>query len=911
MRKILFISFFLMLLTGYNFAQCDMNEVEVRVEIATDNWGYETSWTLTDLAGNIILQGGQGGVYENYSSYSDSICVATNGCFFFEIYDEFGDGILAPNGYALYVEEILVLSGANDIGSYAIETAYCPSACTLTLDALNDLQEHINGAGMLTINELNLIYDIFNGFPECLAESEAMILLGKSVIENYDDKIGPLFTTPNTISGFTKTFGNDPGIELARAMVALEQGIFDHVFTSPVYLDYPQLFDQWQFNSCEAFPGYVSPPADSTLSHSVKILANFKDPDGINPYYGISGTGMWHALRPTGLYLAPGSVANVHVPESLVGKDYYVQVGSHDWDLGNRPFFKRLDRISKRFLIDSTSVEVFNPLGGAISILVPYEAEDGIVEVSVQNGVEAPFFSLKYFYESTDVTAELDKPGPWAIFESDNVMYTIPKHSIIPGQFDLMQTLQDWETALRGINSIMARQIIPDKHNLYMIADVTIRGGSYFPGYPMSNSQLNYLNVPGPAYFIGGPGPDDETNFHELGHQLAMSKFPGEVEALVNFPYIMAMNYGLNVDLNEAVNYSFVPNTFDIDKTATHRMLSNTFGSERDIENATTNEVRYQHRGYGHYFEIVNMFGWCPLRNFWKQEFIDFENGIDHGINDQDIDSRMIRMSVAAQADLRPLFHVFGILPQDSAAVQSALNQFGVEPSLVVYNRLQDYFDLIPKDNAAFIEYALFVYPNLYTDGPNENPDYGVGWHYQKSLTYNSGEAQDRVDILQSVIDLYYPNGEPAGNGNQDVCCLLDTITVNMENEAIMVTGGVEPYDISIDTVGNVQTVTVVDFDGCASTVQYILSSLSEENMDALSIYPNPASTEIYIDWTGSHDQIEAVQIVSINGQVLKHYRKPDRVIDVSALSTGMYILQIELAGGVQINKRVLVLRSR
>jgi len=911
MRKILFICFFLMLFTGYSFAQCGSNEVEVRVEIATDNWGLETAWTLTDLAGTIIMQGGQGGVYENNSSYSDSICVATNGCFFFEIYDTYGDGILAPNGYELYVDEMLVLSGADDIGSYANETAYCPAACTFTWDALNDLHGHINGDSTLTIDELNLIYNIFDGFPECLAESEAMILLGKSVIEDYDDKIGALFTTPNTLSGFTKNFGNDPGIELARTMVALEQGIFDHVFTTAIYSDYPQLLDQWKFNACETFPGYVPPPADPSLSNAMTILANFKDPDGINPYYGISGTGLWHALRPTGLYLAPGSVARVNVPESLVDKDYYVQVGSHDWDLSNKPFFKRLDRISKRFLIDSTSIEVFNPLGGAISILVPYEAEDGIVEVTVQNGVEAPFFSLKYFYESTDVGAELAKPGPWAVFESDNVMYTIPKHSIVPGQFDLMQTLQDWETAVRGINSIMARQIIPDKHNLYMIADVTIRGDAYFPGYPMSNTPLNYFNVPGPAYFIDGPGPNDETTFHELGHQLAISKFPGEVEAVVNFPYIMAMNYGLHVDLNEAVNYSFVPNTFDIDKTATHRMLSNTFGSERDIANATTNEVRYQHRGYGHYFEIVNMFGWCPLRNFWKQEFIDFENGIDHGINDQDIDSRIIRMSVAAQADLRPLFHVFGILPQDATAVQSALNLFGVEPSLVVYNRLQDYFDLIPEDNAAFINYAQFVYPNLYTDGPNENPDYGVGWHYQKSLTYDSGEAQDRVDILQAVIDLYFPNGEPAGNGNPDVCCLLDTMTVNLENEEVMVTGGVEPYNISMDTAGNVQTITVVDFDGCASSVQYILSGLTEEDLEALRIYPNPASAEIYIDWTGSSNQIERLQIISTNGQVVKHYRKPDRAIDMSTLSEGIYILKIELAGGVQINKRVLVLRPR
>jgi hypothetical protein len=369
------------------------------------------------------------------------------------------------------------------------------------------------------------------------------------------------------------------------------------------------------------------------------------------------------------------------------------------------------------------------------------------------------------------------------------------------------------------------------------------------------------------------------------------------------------MNYGLGVDLNEAVRYSFVPNTFDINKTATHGLVSNTFGFERDISNTTTDEVRYQHRGYGHYFEIVNILGWCPLRNFWKQEDIDFENGINHGINDQDIDSRIIRMCVAAQADLRPLFHVFGILSQDSIAVQDTLAQIGILPSLPVYNRLQDYFDLIPEDNAAFVDYALVVYPDLYTAGPTADPDYGVGWHYQKSLTYDAAEAQVRTEILQSIIDFYYPDGEPTGNPNPDVCCLLDTMIINMFNEEIVVTGGVPPYNISIDTTGNVMTVTVVDFDGCESTAQFTLTRLNEKETKGLRIYPNPASTEVYINLPGRNDQIESLRIISIHGQVLTHYRKDDRTLDVSLLDEGVYLLQIGLAEGVQISKRILILR--
>lgn len=896
MRKNLTICLIMTLVSGLSFTQCPAGQVEIRVEVATDNWGYETYWTLSNEAGSIIMQGGQGGVYANDTTYSATTCTTEESCLIFEIYDTYGDGILAPNGYELSVDNILVSSGSNDIADYAAETTNCPC---LTFDALVDLQEHINETATLTNQEIIAIRDVFIDQPECLAKNEAMILLGKSVVEDYDNQFGALFTTPNTVNGFSKDPTATPGMEVEHTMVALQQGILDVVFTQDVYVDYPQHINDWLFNACNTFPGYVDPPADSSLSHSVLIRANFADPGGANPYFDINGDGTDHALRPTGLYLSPGSVATITVPDSLVGQDYYVRVGSHEWDLGIRPIYKRLDRISKKFLIESNTVEVFNPFGGAISVLVPYGADDGIVEVSVKNGVECPFFSLKPFHTTSDFNAELNKPGPWAVFETDNVMFTIPSHTIDPVEYDLMQAMLDWDKALQGVNSIMSRQIISDKHNMYMIADITIRHNVYSIGYPMSNTPLRFTDIPGPAYFVNGPGPDDEINFHESGHALAMTKFPGEGEALVNFPYIMAMNHGLGQDLNEAINYSFVPNTFDLDKTATHRMVSNSFGTERDIANATTNEVRYQHRGYGHYFEIVNILGWCPIRNFWKQEFIDTENGVDYGINNQDIDLRTLRMSVAAQTDLRPLFHVFGILPQDSIALQDTLGQIGITPSLTIYNRLQDYFNLIPQNNLEFVDYALFVYPNLYTDGPNENPDYGVGWHYQKSLTYDAAEAQQRSDILQSIVELYYPNGEPT-EASVDVCCQIDTLSVSMVNEEVIVTGGVGPFDISIETVGNIETVTVIDFDGCQSSNQYTINSISDALTGGLRVFPNPSSGEIQIEF-GTHQDQATISIMDLTGKLIQ----TKTVITATPYShqlpepTGVYLLKITYSDGV------------
>ena len=783
-----------------------------------------------------------------------------------------------------------------------------PFDIEMLFSALNQLQDHINGVITLTDNELNQLKNTFYIYAEHLADSKLLITQGQSVIADYDAVIGPLFTTPNTEKGFSRDPSKSPSLNLERAMVTLQQGLFDFVFTPQVYRQYPELVGSIKFNSCASFPGELEAPIDPSVTKTVFIRANFEDPEGINPSYSINADATEHAFRPTGMYLAPGSIATIKVPRSIVGKDYYIRVGAHEWDVSNKPIYKRLDRISKRFPINATSIEVFNPLGGAIGIVVPYEATEGIIEVTIGNAVEAPFYSLKSFYESPDFDTEIEKPAPWAVFETDNVMYTVPKHTIVPGAYDLKQTLKEWDAALQAINAILGRQIISDKHDLYMINDVLIRGGAYSIGYPMSNNQITYSNIPGYANFINGPGPSYKINFHEFGHAIQISKFPGEREALVNFLYIMAMNYGLGQDLNEAVKYSVDPNTFDIDKTATHRLVSNSFGTERDTSNFGTNEVRYQHRGYAHYFEIVDLIGWCSLRNFWKKEFIDFQLGIDHGINNQAIDSRILRMSIAANADLRPLFHVFGILPQDPAALQDAIIENNIPASLIIYNRLQEYMNLIPADNQAFIDYALLVYPDLYTSGPSASPDHSVGWHYQKSLTYTIAEASERTSILLDIINLYYPTGEPDISASE-ICCKFDTILVELIDDEVIVAGGTPPYDINIEIWNNIKIVTVLDFNGCVATTQFSTLNLTEVNKGDVSIFPNPTSENLYINLTNSNSQIKSLQLFSITGQIISNSWEAGNVLDLSQINDGLYILQITLDTGSLVYKRVVVLK--
>ena len=212
-----------------------------------------------------------------------------------------------------------------------------------------------------------------------------------------------------------------------------------------------------------------------------------------------------------------------------------------------------------------------------------------------------------------------------------------------------------------------------------------------------------------------------------------------------------------------------------------------------------------------------------------------------------------------------------------------------------------------PQDNAEFVSYALLVYPNLNSDGPTANPDYGVGWHYQKSLNYNATEAQQRVNILQDIIDLYFLNGAPTGNGNPDLRCVLDTMNINIVNGNVIVTGGVEPYEISIDTTGSLQTVTVMDFDSCVTTAPFTISSLSEVFTEGLRVFPNPTTGEIQIDFGTLQDQV-TISTIDLMGKLIK-----TQTIVTSKLvsyqlpkSAGVYVLNITFTDGKYRSVRVV-----
>ena len=137
-----------LVLPSQSLAQCS-GSFELTVTLLTDNYPEETTWSLTDDAGSVLLQGGP--YNQDATTYTESIC-ADPGCYTFTINDSFGDGICCfygPGSYSVLVDGTEVASGGNfgvqDTENFCLEFLCTDeTACNYDPDAeeINPLEEN-------------------------------------------------------------------------------------------------------------------------------------------------------------------------------------------------------------------------------------------------------------------------------------------------------------------------------------------------------------------------------------------------------------------------------------------------------------------------------------------------------------------------------------------------------------------------------------------------------------------------------------------------------------------------------------------------------------------------------------------------------------------------------------------------
>ncbi len=635
-------------------------------------------------------------------------------------------------------------------------------------DALTKMKSHLEGKATLSAEGVT---------STALDITEAMLLITsdkKLLKQTFDlvayyensESYGPLFLSDETSKGLPRR--SPEGKELHFAMASIQQGLIDNAYTSEKLVKFAKLLNNTKFETSAYFPGAVDAPKDPKQSYMVQINAQNRQSWGAPTSNEKSA-----AKRPTGCYLAPGSIARVIVPESMVDAGYTVRVGAHSWDHEKKPIMKRLDRVSIVYPILSKETVIGSPLGGGIYIEVPYLADLGVVEVEIINAVRSPYFSARSFDKTTNEewrASERNNPGAWADFESEDFMMQVPTSWIT--KFDDPESLMaDWDLAMAAIFEL--RGLDPeqfDKTMLYVQIDVQMRGTANFPGYPQSNYGYNPMakeDGNNQHWMLRGPEYGDWSVLHELGHSILISKFRGETEALVNFMHVAVLNKKFGYDLDTAFGLSVGgKKQMSLDEVAITWLVTETFreGKEMNYSNRPGDEFKYQHRGYAKYVEVVDLFGWEALDNFWYAANVDYMGERSYypaNPNSDPVDSRILEMSRAAKADITPLIHFWGIQPVDAEALKRDIEAAGLRPSAKIYDKLQYYKGIIPKDNKEFCDHAYVAYPGGPKRSDKNNPLFGDGWYIVWMERYDASHHAKAIEALDAIIDLYFPNGRP------------------------------------------------------------------------------------------------------------------------------------------------------
>ncbi|MCU0785063.1 MAG: Ig-like domain-containing protein, partial [Verrucomicrobia bacterium] len=543
---------------------------------------------------------------------------------------------------------------------------------------------------------------------------------------------------------------------------------------------YESLLNGFKFNSASNFPGPCNPPANSNQTHTATLSASYLNTRGWTTQGDGSGS---FARKPTGCYLAPGSIATVTVPAALVGKGYKIRVGAHSWDFSNKPTIKRLDRSTLLYPINSVDTKIACPHGGGIYLEVPWLANQGVVSVQVRNAVRAPYFSAKSFHQTTPTEwlSERTNAAPWADFQSDKFMTQVPR-SWIYAMPDPTQLMKDWDAAMDACNDLMGFPRLRGKESFYLQPDVLIRASVYAPGYPAVNvggysATANYNNGYHTHYLVRGPqyGTDDaQVEFHEQGHGYFFDKFPGETEANVNllFVPVLQRKFGISLDtafrasLGDGITYR------TLETTAMAWMTVFNF-SPREVEMAD-GEKAYQLKGHAKFVDLARIYGWGVLSNYWTSFVNDYENGISYAT---DTDSLLLRLSRSVGADIRPLFHFWGIYPANPATLNTAITNANLVAPVEIYDTLVRYKSLVPPNNSAFTNFAYKWWnkkPSIngyweereHARQWDTNALYSAGDQQRSEATnpgeiYNENSAFDITNRVQELLNLYYPNGRP------------------------------------------------------------------------------------------------------------------------------------------------------
>ena len=254
----------------FSFSVLSFAQSELVIELTTDNYPDETSWTLYDVNQNVI---GESGVLEKETTHRDTFSLDDAKCYYWTLYDA-KDGIGSganPGDYNIYFNGTLV-AGCDDpsfvdsVSAYNLGLACSPNDVgVLNIQMLyylskdkEDIKANIVNMGVEPISSLELFYKV-DDFTSSTVE-----------ISNLSIEVGEVYEVVYPIPHDFTTAGNYT-VELTITKV---NGEVDNTVNNSASLDIEVLDGFVQYNVIEDFMSYECGPCydaavmlDGTLEH--------------------------------------------------------------------------------------------------------------------------------------------------------------------------------------------------------------------------------------------------------------------------------------------------------------------------------------------------------------------------------------------------------------------------------------------------------------------------------------------------------------------------------------------------------------------------------------------------------------------------------------------------------------------
>lgn len=131
-----------------------------------------------------------------------------------------------------------------------------------------------------------------------------------------------------------------------------------------------------------------------------------------------------------------------------------------------------------------------------------------------------------------------------------------------------------------------------------------------------------------------------------------------------------------------------------------------------------------------------------------------------------------------------------------------------------------------------------------------------------------------------------------------------DYFTID-ENNNLNDSNGLNCYFFSEDFRNSVINYTVQSslnqsiFDNCGISL-----SLGEFNQNNIYLYPNPTKNHLNIN---NSEHIKEIRIYDLTGRLVKSKISNFKIVDLSSISSGEYILQIDLDSKIVLNKKLII----